>query len=159
MMEGIIRKALVSDVMAIVELAEQKRLVYQEYQPLFWRKAANSRELHTSFIKRQIDDDRIIVLVHERDGVIDGFLIATLVPSPPVYHTEGLTGSIDDFWVTEGNDWAGIGKTLLDTAIQAMKKRGAVQVVVVCGHLDQAKRSMLQTSGYTIASEWYVKGI
>lgn len=40
-----------------------------------------------------------------------------------------------------------------------MKARDAVQTVVVCAHLDEAKRVMLAEKGFTIASEWYVRDI
>ncbi|PSR30833.1 MAG: hypothetical protein C7B46_17520 [Sulfobacillus benefaciens] len=36
---------------------------------------------------------------------------------------------------------------------------GAAQVLVVCGHQDTAKRTMLRDYGLEIASEWYVKGL
>jgi hypothetical protein len=153
-MVAAIRKARLDDVPAMVELAEQKRLMYQEFQPIFWKKADNSPEAHASFLEHQVGDEQFIALVHEQDGIVDGFLIARLVPNPPVYNS-GLTGSIDDFWVTDGKDWEGVGLALLNAAIPEMKQRDATQLVVVCGHKDQAKRTMLQKHGYTIASEWY----
>jgi hypothetical protein len=39
---------------------------------------------------------------------------------------------------------------------QVARRQGAVQIVVVCGHLDDAKRSALASSGLQIASEWWV---
>jgi GNAT superfamily N-acetyltransferase len=156
-MHNQVRKALADDVSAIVALSEAKRLQYQSYQPLFWRKAEDSREKQASFLQHLFQRDNIIALVHERDDRIDGFVIATLVPSPPVY-AAGLTCAIDDFCVAE-HDWSGVGNTLLEAATQAAKERGAVQCVVVCGHLDQPKREMLSAFGHTIASEWWVKPI
>lgn len=158
-MAGTVRNAQKSDVTAIVALSEEKRLTYQNYQPLFWKKAENSQEMQAPFLERQIEDERFISLVHEEDGIVNGFLIAAVVPSPPVYNPGGLTGSIDDFWVEQGKDWEGAGLALLNAAIAKIKQRGAVQLVVVCGHQDQPKRAMLQAHGYTISSEWYVTAI
>lgn len=101
--------------------------------------------------------DHVIGLVHERDGIVDGFVIATVVPSPPVY-AAGLTCVIDDFCVND-HDWQGTGHALLGAATQLAKERGAVQCVVVCGHVDQPKREMLASFGHTIASEWWVSPI
>lgn len=154
-----IRKATQQDVPTMVELAEQRRIQYQQYQPTFWRKAADSREKHTPFLSKLVQDERVVALVSERNGVVDGFLIATLVPAPPVYDTGGMTCSIDDFWVADGLDWKQSGKALLDEAMREMKARGAVQTVVVCAHLDESKRVMLAEEGFTIASEWYVRDI
>ena len=154
-----IRKATQDDVSAMVELAEQRRIQYQQYQPTFWRKAADSRERHTPFLSKLVQDERVVALVSERNGAIDGFLIATLVPAPPVYDPGGKTCNIDDFCVADDVDWEQSGKALLDETMREMKTRGAVQTVVVCAHLDEAKRTMLAEEGFTIASEWYVRNI
>jgi hypothetical protein len=156
-METMIRKARLADVPALVALSEQKRLQYQSYQPLFWRKAVDSPEKQTPYLEQQLTRDDVIALVHQHDEQINGFMIATLVVSPPVY-AAGLTCVIDDYCVLD-HDWPEAGKTLLEAATQAAKERGAVQTVVVCGHQDEAKRGMLLALGHTIASEWWVKPI
>ncbi len=156
-MEHHIRKALPADVAAMVNLSEQKRIQYSAYQPHFWSKAPDSWERQAAFLPHLLSRENVIAFVHETDSAVDGFVIASLVPSPPVY-AGGLTCSIDDFCVT-GADWAGTGKALLDAAVQAAKERGAAQCVVVCGHLDQPKREMLSSLGYSIASEWWTRPI
>jgi GNAT superfamily N-acetyltransferase len=157
-MSSTIRKAETSDVLPIVELAEQKRIEYQNYQPVFWRKAADSREKQTPWIEHLVSREDIIALVHERDGVIDGFAIADLLQPPPVYDA-GLTCRVDDFTVAESQDWEKVGRALLDAVMREAKQRGAMQMVVVCGHLDAPKRKMLTEAGFTIASEWYVNAL
>jgi len=52
-----------------------------------------------------------------------------------------------------------VGRRLLDEAVARAKERGASQVVVVCGHLDQPKREMLAACGLSIASEWWTRPI
>lgn len=152
------RTAQLADVPAIAELAEQKRLEYQRYQPVFWRKAANSRERHIPWIEELVKRDDVITLVHEeRDGIIDGFIIADFVPAPPVYDVAGPTCRVDDFTVAESQNWQAIGRELLEEVMRAAQRRGAAQIVVVCAHLDQPKRAMLAAAGFSIASEWYTK--
>lgn len=152
-----VRKALVSDLPAMVDLSERKRTQYESYQPLFWRKAGDSRERQLAFFEHLLARENIIALVHDGSGVVDGFVIATLAPSPPVY-AAGLSCVIDDYCVSD-HDWSGVGAALLDAVTRAAEERGAVQTVVVCGHMDQPKREMLRVSGHTIASEWWVKPI
>ena len=52
-----------------------------------------------------------------------------------------------------------VGNALLAAALQEARERGAVQMVVVCGHRDDPKRGMLAESGFSLASEWYVQEI
>jgi GNAT superfamily N-acetyltransferase len=154
-----IRRARREDAPALVDLSERKRIEYQAYQPRFWRKAADSREKQLPFFERLIESDRVIALVYEEAGRVNGFVIASLVDAPPVYDPGGQTCLIDDFVVYEPSDWAMIGTVLLIAAIQEARERGAVQTVVVCGHGDGPKRSMLAKVGFSIASEWYVREI
>jgi hypothetical protein len=156
-LRAMIRAALVEDAPAIVDLSERKRREYQAYQPQFWRKATDSREKQLPFIERLIESDRVIALVHEGQGRIDGFVIASLMEAPPVYDPGGQTCMIDDFAVGDPGDWPRMGHALLAAARQAAEERGAVQTVVVCGHRDDPKRRMLAADGFSLASEWYVR--
>ena len=159
MPEGSVRRAQLSDVPSMVDLSEQKRREYQAYQPQFWRKAPDSREKQLPFFERLIESDQVIALVHEHSGTIDGFVIASVVGAPPVYDPGGKTCLIDDFVVAAAADWTTVGEALLATANQEAKACGAVQTVVVCGHQDGPKRTMLAEGGFSIASEWYVREI
>jgi hypothetical protein len=92
-----------------------------------------------------------------RLGVVDGFVIAALVPAPPVYDPGGPTCLIDDFVVADLDLWPSMGRELLDEVHQRAARRGAVQSLVVCGPLDQQKRSMLLAAGSVIISEWFTQ--
>jgi hypothetical protein len=155
-MNAVIRCARPDDIPAMVALSEQKRIQYQEYQPLFWRKAADSKEKQLPFFERLVASEQTIVLVHEQVGLVDGFVIAALVDAPPVYDPGGKTCLIDDFAVADAAIWETAGAALLAEACREGKARGAVQSVVVCGHRDEPKRAMLAAAGLSIASEWYV---
>ncbi len=156
--ETSIRKAVAEDVARMVELSEQKRWEYATYQPRFWRPAADSRERQKHYFARLVGEERTLALVHEQNGVLDGFIIAAVVPAPPVYDPGGLTCLIDDF-VAAPDAWSTTGAALLAEVSRQAKERGAVQTVVVCGQRDEPKRRMLGAGGHSIASEWYVREI
>ena len=151
-----LRKAEPSDVAAVVKLSEQKRVQYASYQPVFWRKADDSAEKQQAFLAHLLERDDVIGLVYERDGAVEGFIIGSLVPAPPVYDPGGLTCSVDDFVVAEG-EWRNVGERLLGAVATAARARGAAQMVVVSAQLDAEKRDMLSSLAYTVASEWWVK--
>jgi hypothetical protein len=140
----------------MAELAEQKREDYKDYAPVFYRPKPGVRDQHASFLASQIQNSEThIALVHEADAQhLDGFVVATLTPAPPVYDPGGLTALVDDFIVEMPDLWAGVGRSLLDAVIREAEPRGAVQTVVVCGPQDRAKREMLLTADHIVASEW-----
>ncbi len=152
-----IRAATIDDVPAIVDLAAQKHEQYREYQPVFWRLAADATEKHTRFIKSVIHKNQAIVLVHTCGGAVDGFVIANVMNAPPVYDPGGKTCMIDDFMVAHPQEWSTVGVALVERAAAEAKARGATQTVVVCGHLDEPKRGALRAGGFSIASEWHVR--
>jgi hypothetical protein len=99
----------------------------------------------------------VITLVSESSGAVTGFVIASIGDAPGVYNPGGRTCQIDDF-VVEPGGWKSTGIQLLTAAIALARTRGAIQAVVVTGHLDSEKREALQASGLSIASEWWVTG-
>ncbi len=157
-----IRVATQDDVDVIADLVQEKRLQYETYQPIFWRVSPSARESHLGFLAKVLaNSEHTIALVwQEPTETVDGFIIATMHVAPPVYEPRGPTCMVDDYWVRGGKHWETIGQALLDeVCVRAQAKFGAVQVLVVCGHLDTAKRTMLHDNGLEIASEWYVKGL
>jgi hypothetical protein len=154
-----IRPATAADAARMAELAEQKREQYKAYAPVFYRPKPDSRELHAAFLASQIDDEeRHLALVHETEGGrVDGFLIATVVPPPPVYDPGGLTCLVDDFLVEAPALWPTVGRELLRQASRLAELKGAVQTVVVCGPEDEPKRAVLVDTGHIVASEWFTR--
>ncbi len=154
-----VRPAQLADIPALVGLSERKRTQYQQYSPTFWHKAVDSREKQLVFFEHLMKQDDVLLFVFEVENDIAGFVIASLVKAPPVYDPQGLVCTIDDYCVADENNWQDVGIALLNEAKREAKERGAVLVLVVCGHLDVPKRTMLASSGFTIASEWYVQDI
>jgi GNAT superfamily N-acetyltransferase len=153
-----IRRAATTDAERCAALAEEKREQYESYAPVFHRPKAGARELHAAFLTTLIEDEEKISLVHDaEDDHVDGFLIAILTAPPPVYDPGGLTCVVDDFVVESPELWASVGRQLLEDAIEAAKRCGAVQSVVVCGPHDEPKRTMLLDSGHIVTSEWLTK--
>ena len=151
-----IRPATPADVDAMVALSERKRTEYAAYQPVFWRKAADSVAAQTPYFHHLLARDNILARVAEHAGTVVGFVIAAIVPTPEVYDPGGPTCMIDDFCVADATTWPTVGAALLADVQAAAAARGAVQSVVVCGHLDEPKRAFLRGAGLSLASEWYV---
>ena len=151
-----IRRAQSSDIPQMVALSEEKRIEYQGYSPVFWRKAPNSSSSQAVYLSRLLDDDQIIAFLAEHNGDTRGFILASMTQAPPVYKPGGPVCIIDDFTVASSQEWETIGADLLQAAQEEAKDRGAVLSIVVCGHQDQPKRQMIQQAGLSIASEWYV---
>jgi hypothetical protein len=151
-----IRAAAQADAAAMTGMAASRREQYARYQPVFWRPAADALDKQYAYLVGLIADSQVITLVSEEDSQVTGFLIAALLPAPPVYDPGGLTCQIDDFTVGYEEKWATTGPALLRAGLAEAARRGAVQAVVVTAHLDHPKRQALLSCGLEVASEWWV---
>ena len=155
-----IRDATSADVDAIAALAEARRADYERAQPQFWRRAVDAVEVHRQWLAAMVTDADVVSLVASGDdGELDAYAFATVVPSPPVYDPGGPTGLVDDFQLCDPTRWSSLGVELLAAVRERLASRGVVQLVVVCGQHDLAKRTALTAAGLTVASEWYVQPV
>jgi hypothetical protein len=151
-----IREAVQDDVAAMAALAAVRREQYARWQPVFWRPAAGALDKHRAYLASLVASKEVITLVSEHAGQVDGFLVATLVPAPPVYDPGGMSCDIDDFVVVPASNWPSVGAALLRAGLAEAARRGAVQAVVVTGRRDQSKRRTLRACGLEVASEWWL---
>ena len=123
-----IRRATASDLDAVVAIVESQRRQYQKFQPIFWRKAANSaattRAFFTKLLRRAAAP---CFLVAVEGSQILGFLIARKFPAPPVYAPGGDTYLIDDFAVLDPWHWLVVerGAAVARVDADARSRRGA----------------------------------
>jgi GNAT superfamily N-acetyltransferase len=140
----------------MVDLADLKRREYEPFAPTFQRPAPNAMEVHRPWFAGLAKDPDVGTFVHEdTGGEVDGFVIVTTGPAPPVYDPGGATALIDDFTVASPELWQSAGAALLDAASQWAARQGAVQLVVVSGPHDAPKRALLEHAGLYVASEWF----
>ena len=152
-----IRTAREADIPQMVAIAETKRVEYEGYSPIFWRKASDSSPKQELFFQRLLTSPDVIALIAEEGDSLSGFILSAVTMAPPVYNPGGLVCIVDDFAVANPQDWDSVGAELLAAVEREAKARGAVLFVVVCPQRDQAKRVMLQRAGAAVASEWHVK--
>lgn len=154
-----VRKAKSDDIPAMAHIAELRRLRYQEYEPVFWKKAINSEEIGRDFYHQIIKDQSTCMFVADGENGVTGFLIARQTQSPPVYDPGGITCVIDDFAVADPALWSDHGKVLLEHIQQYAKNNNWKQLVIVCGDQDTFKKTMLEEAGLRIASNWYTHAL
>ncbi len=151
-----VREAGTADVEVMVTLADAKRREYEPRAPTFQRIAADAAEVHRPWLARLVDDPAVGTVVHEDgDGSVDGFVVVTTRPAPPVYDPGGTTALVDDFTVATPETWPSAGAALLRAATDWARALGAAQVVVVSGPHDAPKRSVLREAGLYVGSEWF----
>ena len=140
-----IRPLTAADVPRVLEIGELKRRQYAAYSPVFWRVSSLPRETFAPYMQSQITDAQNVALAHERNGRIDGFVLVN------------ARGIIDDYTVAAPDLWPTVGAALLQAAGDAARQHGLKSLLVICGHGDTPKRTMLAAEGLTLETDWYIK--
>jgi GNAT superfamily N-acetyltransferase len=154
-----VRDATEADLDYITELAHKRRVQYAGYQPVFWRPAANARDLHRLFFNAVLSKEGAWLLVAESDGQPVGFALASLVPAPPVYDPGGKVCFIDDYGVEPVELWPTAGRALAEAAFERAKARGASLANIAISPKDEDKLAVIDALGFTIAAEWRVRSL
>ena len=157
MAEHRIRRVEPKDLDVVVSMTEERRDRYEEYQPVFWRKAEDSVRHARGYLASQIEEASAHFMVAEMEGEVLGFLLAKQMAAPPVYDPGGPTYQIDDFCVLSPGHWDTAGRALLRDVRRVLRERGVAQIVVVCGHADTEKARLLSEEQLSIASNWWTQ--
>jgi hypothetical protein len=135
----VVRDATPADLDAMVELFHRQRRRYAAFAPVFWRVAADDRDRHRPFLDLLVQAPEVVSLV--ADG---GAAIAV---------DRGPGGwLVDDFAVADDDAWPTTGVTLLD----AVRRRVAGPLTVVCAQRHEAKGAVLRAAGLTVHEAWWV---
>lgn len=138
-----VRTATTEDVPAILAIGEKKRMEYEGYQPVFWKKADTPKEEFGPFITGKVTNPANVVLVHSGPGgSVDGYVFAE-------------NGYLDDYAVAEPGLWPTVGAALLTEAARRSHEKGVARFLVVCGNQDVPKRSLLAGFGFDLVGNWY----
>ncbi|AIE87693.1 hypothetical protein [Fimbriimonas ginsengisoli] len=155
----VFRAAEVADLPQMVQLSHEYRLQLSTFQPTMWRMSEDGDRIQIDYFGHLLQQGNVAAVVAMKSDRVAAFAIGSLVPAPPVYAPGGLTFLIDDFAIAENESWDTLGQQVLSEMILLATARGAVQAVVICPNLLEDKRLALSSSGFTVASEWWVRNL
>ena len=153
-----IKLATSNNVEQMVELSDQKRTAYAKVQPQFWCKSINANVSQIEWFHSLLTNPQYLIYVALDNNILVGFIIGQIISSPEVYNPGGFTLSIDDF-VVKDERYNDIGKLLLDNISVQAKKCSCVQIIIVTGAHDKAKKQFLNSYETKLVSEWYRKSL
>jgi ribosomal protein S18 acetylase RimI-like enzyme len=152
--EGV-RRLTSGDVAWMADLMVGRRARYEVFSPVFWRPAAQARDLHEPHLASCVASGRHVGLRTE-----NGFVLGELqsAGSPP-WWSEVPIGFIDDFAVLGDDAWIGAGRQLLVAAWSLLRERGAESLRVVTARRDTAKVAMLESLDLSVGESWWVRAV
>ncbi len=115
-----IRPATPRDLGALGRLAAILVETHHEFDPKrFIAAGPQTAQGYGSFLGRQLDEQSVIVLVAESNGVVFGYTYAG-VEGPDYMSLRGPAGALYDIVVDPAHRGAGVGRMLLDATLAAL---------------------------------------
>ena len=99
------------------------------------------------FLGSQLDDNDVVVLVAERDDEIVGYAYAGIEPLS-WKELRDEAGFVHDLVVAESARRAGVGKQLLDAAVDWLRDRGMPRVVLWTAAPNEPARRLFEHRGF-----------
>ena len=91
----------------------------------------------------------------EQDGAIVGFALALKRKAPPVYDPGGPTAFLDDLCVAPEVDFEIVGRALVHSLRDEVKRDGFPLLIAVTPVEDRRKADLFAQCGLSPASEWW----
>jgi GNAT superfamily N-acetyltransferase len=125
-----IRRAEPRDARALGTFGAALMRTHAAFDPQRFLAAGDHAERgYAGFLRSQLDDEDVAVLVAERDQRLVGYVYAGLEPMS-WKELRGPAGFIHDVVVDDDERGAGTGTALIESAVAWLKERGAPRVVL-----------------------------
>jgi len=143
-----IRPAAPADLKAIGRLGALLVRMHHELDPdRFIAATPQTEHGYGSFLGTQLDEPNVIMLVAERDGEVIGYTYAG-VEGNDYMSLRGPAGVLHDIVVDPAHRGQGVGRALLDAALEALKAKGVPRVVLSTAERNESAQRLFARAGF-----------
>ncbi len=144
----VVRRATPADLQRIGRLGALLVGEHHGFDPQRFLAASQATpEGYASFISTQLEDPDAAVLVAEDDGDVIGYAYAA-VEGYDYMALRGPAGVLHDLIVDPLRRGRGVGRLLLDAALEFLRTRGAPRVVLSTAERNEAAQRLFASMGF-----------
>ena len=108
---------------------------------------SDTEKRYGGFLRTQLDEPNIVILVAEHDGGVIGYTYAGL-EGTDYMSLRGPAGALYDIVVDPAFRGQGVGRKLLDATIEALKAKGAPRVVLSTAQGNEVAQHLFERAGF-----------
>ncbi|MEP6733311.1 MAG: GNAT family N-acetyltransferase [bacterium] len=143
-----VRPATSGDFPAIGRLAALLVQTHHDFDPARFIAAGPQTERgYGSFLRTQLDEPDVIILVADRDGAMLGYTYSA-VEGPNYMELRGPAGVLHDIVVDPAHRGEGVGRLLLDATLAALEARGSPRVVLSTAQRNETAQHLFAKAGF-----------
>ena len=159
MPQSTIRPAVPADLPAIGRLGALLVQTHHEFDPArFIAASPATPQGYANYLGTQFTEARVVILVAEQEGKVAGYVYAGL-EGMDYMALRGPAGAIYDVVVDPAARRQGVGRLLLDAAIERLKEMGAPQVVLSTAAKNDEARRLFAKAGFRPTMVEMTKGL
>jgi len=148
MSEVKIRRAEPGDLEAIGRLGALLVRMHHDFDSKrFIAAPSRTEEGYSSFLGTQLGKPNIIVLVAESDGKVIGYSYSGM-EGKDYMSLRGPAGILYDIVVDPAHSGHGVGRTLLEATMDALKAKGAPRVVLSTAEKNPVAQRLFERAGF-----------
>ncbi len=145
---AIIRRATSSDLSALGRLGALLVEVHHAFDPQRFLAASERTQAgYASFLRTQLEEPDVAVLVADHDGDVVGYAYAA-VEGYDYMSLRAPAGVLHDIVVDPGYRGRGVGRSLADAALAYLKSRGVPRVILSTAERNEAAQRLFARMGF-----------
>ena len=142
-----VRAAKPVDVPLVLPMVEKISALHQGWDPSRFAVVEHFTSRSGRWLGEVAADPHGIFLVAEADGRLVGFLIGTIDQSVPIYRVVQF-GCVRELWVDEKYRRAGVGRMLMNRAIERFLALGIPQIRLETAAVNEPARAFFTSCGF-----------
>ncbi|MGH7575842.1 MAG: GNAT family N-acetyltransferase [Longimicrobiales bacterium] len=143
-----IRPAAPADLLAIGRLGALLVQMHHDFDPgRFIAASPQTEHGYASFLRTQLDEPDVVMLVAEQDGEVIGYTYAD-VEGHDYMALRGPAGVLHDLMIDPAHRGRGVGRMLLDATVSALESRGVPRVVLFTAERNESAKRWFARAGF-----------
>jgi ribosomal protein S18 acetylase RimI-like enzyme len=145
----VVRRATRADLGRIGELGALLVEAHHAFDSLrFLPATGRTKQGYAGFLNSQLDEPTAAVLVAEQSSRVLGYAYAVVEDSYDYMALRGPAGILHDIIVDPAARGRGVGRLLLDAALQFLQAQGAPRVVLSTAERNEAAQRLFARAGF-----------
>ena len=147
--ETTIRRANLRDAPALGALGLRLALQHQGYDPQRFFIFGGKEKTFADYFSEQLQRNDVAILIAEVEGRIVGFVFTRIEPAS-LEELSDTSGWIHDIFLDESVRGHGLGKALLEAAINALRELGAHTLMLAVSPKNETARQLFEKQGFRL---------
>ncbi|WYL98799.1 MAG: GNAT family N-acetyltransferase [Gloeotrichia echinulata CP02] len=147
----LIRSATLADVPAVLPMVAKICALHETWDSAKYGFIPHLEQRYENWLGRLVHNDRSVFVVAEDQGLLVGFIVATVEREIPIYRLQEFA-FIQDIWVEPEYRQQGVAKQMVMLTVERCQQIGVPQIRLDTAAVNEAARRLFASCGFRIST-------